>query len=42
MIRNRRETIGRIACEDWTMRAGIGLSKAVAVVFCNVLDRRNR
>jgi hypothetical protein len=37
MFRNRRETIGRIVREGWTIRAGIGLNNPVAGVFCNVI-----
>jgi hypothetical protein len=36
MSRRARQTTGRIAREDWTMRAGNVLAKPVGEVFCNV------
>jgi hypothetical protein len=42
MIRNLRESIGRIAGRDWTIHTRNGLGKPVAEVFCNVTGRRAR
>ena len=42
MSREARQRIGRIARDDWTIRAGTGLFKPVVELFCNVTGALGR